>query len=339
MARYVVVGAGAIGTSIAVALASSGYDVHVVVRAGGARHTAMQVEFGSTVLTAEPSRGPIADLVPRDDDRILLAVQSQDTMAAVVGLSQVYGGSETVFCCQNGVENEAVAARFFPSTVASLVVAPTRRTAKGVRSLAVGTLGILDLGPYGDVVGPVVDDVVHALVVSGFDSRSRRDVMPWKYRKLVRNCENAVTAVLGTKASADGLRAMVRHEAEACLAAAKIPVVSSRQFDSRVRSALGGISRADLVGSTSDSMARGASTETDYLNGEVVRLGSRLGVPTPTNRALQLVVGRLSRAGHPHIDRWSERSILELAAQLARVERPRSRTGSSVRALARRALR
>ena len=47
--------------------------------------------------------------------------------------------------------------------------------------------------------------------------------------------------------------------------------------------------------STAQDLARGRPSEIDHLNGHVVRLGERLGVATPANRALHVVVKLLER--------------------------------------------
>jgi 2-dehydropantoate 2-reductase len=52
-----------------------------------------------------------------------------------------------------------------------------------------------------------------------------------------------------------------------------------------------------LGGSTWQSLARGGSLETDYLNGEIALLGALHGVPTPVNRMLQEVAGQAARTG------------------------------------------
>jgi 2-dehydropantoate 2-reductase len=44
------------------------------------------------------------------------------------------------------------------------------------------------------------------------------------------------------------------------------------------------------MSSTAQDLARGKPTEIDFLNGYVVRKGIELGIPTPTNRALQVMV-------------------------------------------------
>ena len=53
-------------------------------------------------------------------------------------------------------------------------------------------------------------------------------------------------------------------------------------------------------GSSWQSLARGTGAiEADYLNGEIVLLGRRHGVPTPVNAALQRVANRMARERIP----------------------------------------
>jgi 2-dehydropantoate 2-reductase len=44
------------------------------------------------------------------------------------------------------------------------------------------------------------------------------------------------------------------------------------------------------MSSTAQDLARGKPSEIDFLNGYVVRKGAELGVATPTNQALQVMV-------------------------------------------------
>jgi 2-dehydropantoate 2-reductase len=44
------------------------------------------------------------------------------------------------------------------------------------------------------------------------------------------------------------------------------------------------------MSSTAQDVARGKPSEIDFLNGYVVHKGAELGVPTPTNQALQVMV-------------------------------------------------
>jgi hypothetical protein len=59
------------------------------------------------------------------------------------------------------------------------------------------------------------------------------------------------------------------------------------------RSRLGGL---PVRGSTWQSIVRGRPSEVDYLNGEIVRLGRRLGLPTPFNSHVVDVVHAVERS-------------------------------------------
>jgi 2-dehydropantoate 2-reductase len=50
-------------------------------------------------------------------------------------------------------------------------------------------------------------------------------------------------------------------------------------------------------GSTWQSITRGRPSEIDYLNGEIVRLGGELGVPTPYNARLIEALREVERTG------------------------------------------
>jgi 2-dehydropantoate 2-reductase len=50
------------------------------------------------------------------------------------------------------------------------------------------------------------------------------------------------------------------------------------------------------MSSTAQDLARGKPSEIDFLNGHVVRKGAELGIPTPTNHALQVMV-KLAQRG------------------------------------------
>jgi 2-dehydropantoate 2-reductase len=53
-------------------------------------------------------------------------------------------------------------------------------------------------------------------------------------------------------------------------------------------------------GSSWQSLERRLGTiETDYLNGEIVRLGQQYGVPTPVNALLQYLSQRVARERRP----------------------------------------
>jgi len=56
------------------------------------------------------------------------------------------------------------------------------------------------------------------------------------------------------------------------------------------------------ISSTAQDLARGKPSEIDFLNGHVVRKGAELGIPTPTNQALQVMVKLAERARNRRAD-------------------------------------
>jgi 2-dehydropantoate 2-reductase len=148
------------------------------------------------------------------------------------------------------------------------------------------------------------------LARSGIRADARADVMAWKRAKLLSNLGNALQVLCadgnGSRArNGDALGSVVsrmRAEATACFAAAGWTVTPTEQFRAEASAfqiaTVNGRSRSG--GSTWQSVERGLpSVETDYLNGEIVRLGRLHGVPTPVNAAIQAAMGDITRRSRP----------------------------------------
>jgi 2-dehydropantoate 2-reductase len=128
--------------------------------------------------------------------------------------------------------------------------------------------------------------------------------MRTKYTKLLGNLGNALLAVVGLNASPDEQDALftdVRAEAIRAFDHAGIDYEPWDAFNARATPLVadsklpGG---TPYGGSTWLSLVRKAgSVETDYLNGEIVRLGRASDVPTPLNDALCRVVKEMAERG------------------------------------------
>jgi 2-dehydropantoate 2-reductase len=139
-------------------------------------------------------------------------------------------------------------------------------------------------------VDEVCELLTAALEASGFSSKARLDIMRFKHAKLLANLGNAVDAICQPDAAAEEVTALAREEGRAVLAAAGIEFVAEEVNDVQARwerldvQPIEGRPRAGS--STRQSVTRGLSVETDYLNGEISLLGRLNGVPTPVNDAL-----------------------------------------------------
>ena len=306
--RFVVIGAGAIGGVVGARLHEHGHDVVLVargrhldaIRADGLR---LDSPDGS-VLHRVHAVGTAGEAHLARGDVVLLAVKSQDTEGALDQVSRAAPVATPIVCLQNGVANERAALRRFPNVYGCCVMCPTAHLEPGVvEAHSAPVTGLLDLGRYPRGVDDLAESVAAAFAASTFRAVARRDVMAWKYQKLLMNLGNAVQALCG---STDGTQDVVRRairEAIECFAAHGIEYVS-READAERRGDLlqirgvGGRQRGG--GSTWQSLARGSGVETDYLNGEIVLLGRLRGVATPVNAALQrLVRERATRGDAP----------------------------------------
>ena len=181
-----------------------------------------------------------------------------------------------------------------------------------------GTSGALVVEKTG--VAPIVD----ALRSARFEVEHRSDVEAVLWTKLIINLNNSVNALAGIPLlqqlhDREYRRVMAAciREGLAVMRAAKIrPVRIGRLIPSlaplilsapnpiflRVAAAMVKVD-PHATSSMQDDLQRGRTTEIDYLNGEVVALGTKLGVPTPANAAIVSLVkaAEAAKAGSPRL--------------------------------------
>ena len=304
--RYVIYGAGAIGGVIGARLHLTGHEVALLAR--GAHLEALRGQ-GLTFISAEgtetlpiPAAGSPEELDLAEEDIVVLAMKSQDTVAALDALFAAAPPGITVVCAQNGVVNERMALRRFPNVYGQLVILPGTHLEPGVViSSASPVYGVLDLGRYPRGSDERAAGIAADLTEAGFSAVASDDIMPWKYAKLLRNLANSTQAILGLEERAEGLMARAHEEALACFEAAGIEITSDDEFRERfevLNRIFAGSPAARAGNSSWQSLTRGSTTiEAAYLNGEVALLGRLHGVPTPVNALLQEVATEVAAAG------------------------------------------
>jgi 2-dehydropantoate 2-reductase len=312
--RYVILGAGAIGATIGGRLAEAGCAVTLVGRgehAAVVKRDGLQLAMPGRTLQLPVPMVTMDELRLAADDILVLGVKSQDTACLLGQLATVPVDGDAsdlpVFCAQNGVANEDAALRHFARVYGVCVNLPATHLEPGVvEAPATPVSGILQLGRYPAGTDDLVSAVAADLRRSGILADERADVMAWKRAKLLSNLVNAlqVLCVGGYewRAGSDDVTgtvvARLCAEASACFAAAGWTVTDGAQF----RAEAGAFQLAPVNGrmrgggSTWQSVERGLpSVETDYLNGEIVRLGRLHGVPTPVNAAIQAAMREVTR--------------------------------------------
>jgi 2-dehydropantoate 2-reductase len=307
--RFIVLGAGAVGGVVGGRLAQHGHEVVLIAR--GAHYEAIRdrgllIESpDGNVTVAVPAVDTPAAISWSGDDVLLLATKTQDTEAALASLAPAAPATLPVFCAQNGVANEQKAAERFTRVYGVFVWCPADYLTPGhVRVWSAPKGGILHAGCYPSGSDELVEAVTSAFRDASFYADAKSDIMRWKYRKLLSNLGNAVDALCGSAARGSGIAQRARREGIACLEAAGISFVADDEQDAarlerevQART-IGGMERRG--GSSWQSLERRLGTiETDYLNGEIVRLGRQYGVPTPVNALLQYLSERVARERRP----------------------------------------
>jgi len=320
--RYIIIGAGAIGGTIGARLFQSGHEVVLVAR--GAHHAAMRdgglrfaTPAGLVTLPIPVAAGP-GELTLRGDDVLIMAVKTQDAVAALDAWAwqPVTGGgvaaeSLPVFCAQNGVAGERLALRRFRHVYGVCVWMPATHLEPGsVEAQGAPMTGLLPVGRYPTGVDETAAQVAADLAGSTFLAPVSADVMRWKYGKLLGNLGNAVEAVCGPGADlGDGaepsakLRRRAQNEGKAVLAAAGIDYARRAELtalrgDQVKVEPVDGARRTG--GSSWQSLTRGTgSIEADYLNGEIILLGRQHGIPVPVNELLQRLANQFAADRRP----------------------------------------
>jgi len=306
--RYIIYGAGAVGSVIGGRLFQAGRDVVLITR--GEHLTTIQ-ERGLTLKTPGQTYeipisavGHPAEIKFSDEDVILFAMKSQDSEDAQRTLFSLTGVDLPVVCAQNGVANEPLAARRFRHVYGMVVRLPSSYVEPGVvTNEAVPRAGVLDIGCYPQGTDDLASQMAADFESSGFSSRADPNIMRWKHSKLNFNLNNVLSAIFTPDEPVEDITQALRKEALVCYQAAGIEFASKEEMRERSRPYF---KRTEIEGSprpgssTWQSLARGRkSVETDYLNGEIVLLGALHGVPTPYNRAVQLMANRIASEGIP----------------------------------------
>jgi 2-dehydropantoate 2-reductase len=288
--KVAVMGAGAVGCYYGAMLARAGHEVVLIgrpshveaVKAQGLR-LETQAFDAHVRMAASTEAGAV-----QGADLVLFCVKSTDTESAAAQIAPHLAPDALVLTLQNGVDNDARVRSVLSNDVAAAVVyVATEMAGPGhVRHHGRGEL----------VIAPSrrSEEVARHLEAAGVPTQISGNVRGSLWAKLILNCAyNALSAVTqlpyGVLVKGTGVTDVIRDVVAECLAVAKaegVDVVGD------TGAAIRGIAQTmpSQYSSTAQDLARGKLSEIDHLNGLVVRRGEALGVPTPANRVLFVMV-------------------------------------------------
>jgi 2-dehydropantoate 2-reductase len=362
--RIGIVGAGAVGGYLAVALSAAGQDVVMLGRRSVDEPSRMRIVRASggelaagTTLVATRDPGALARA-----ELCLVAVKAQHTAAVAQQLAGLLPDGTPVLSFQNGLRNlERLRSRLTSNPVLGAVVGfnvvrdgSIRRQATAGKWMAERARGI---------PGARVRQLGAALGRVGERLELRRDIEGAIAGKLLINLGNGVAAVTGLPTSAllasgdarwcfaQSLREGLHVMHGAGLRPARVTLLPPAWLArallwpdgivaplSRLIAAIDPAARA----STLQDLERGEATEIDELNGAIVWLAEKSGHNAPINRLITNLVHALERDSHgggapafldAHVLRRRIEPLLEAGYSASRSRRnsgrPTSRTVAS----------
>jgi 2-dehydropantoate 2-reductase len=290
--KVAVMGAGAVGCYYGAMLARAGHEVVLIgrpahveaVNANGLRlETRAFDEQVRMAASIEPGAVQGADLV-------LFCVKSTDSESAAAQIGPHLAPGALVLTLQNGVDNDERVRAVLPAS---------NEVAAAVVYVATGMAGpghVKHNGRGELVIAPSrrSEEVARHLAAAGVPTQISDNVRGSLWAKLILNCAyNALSAITqlpyGVLVQGMGVSDVIRDVVAECLAVAKAEGVD---VPGDTDAALRGIAQSmpAQYSSTAQDLARGKLSEIDHLNGLVVRRGEALGVPTPANRVLFVLV-------------------------------------------------
>ncbi|MBV7454739.1 ketopantoate reductase family protein [Acidovorax sp. sif1233] len=290
--RIAVMGAGAVGCYYGALLARAGHPVTLI---GRPAHVQAVRERGLRLQTAVldvqvPLAASTEASAVLGADVVLFCVKSSDSEDAARGMRPHLAPGTLVLTLQNGVDNdERVRAVLGASTPVAAAVVYVATAMGGPGHVVHHGRGELVIAP-----SPRSGEAARQLTAAGIPTQVSDNVRGALWAKLVLNSAyNALSALsqqpYGPLVQVPGVTQVIADIVAECLAVAAADGVT---IAGDVQAAVRGIA-ATMPGqfsSTAQDLARGKPTEIDHLNGYVVRRGAALGVPTPLNHALLVLV-------------------------------------------------
>ena len=282
--HIVVLGGGAIGSVYAAKLAAR----HPVTLVAREAHAEAINRHGLRLVGREPATHrlraatAIAEIAP--NTLVLLTTKVTDSHAAVAPLAGRVRGDTVILCVQNGLGSEEIV----KEAIAGRCLVLRAITQFGAIFQEPGVVDFTAAGAT--LVEPSARsaEIAALLTAAGLAGRVSEDIRREIWRKLIYNCViNPITAIVGTEVGgiADPrLDPWKQRVVDECLrVAAADGVRFDLDFVATIAEVFGG---ARTIASMRQDLLKGKQTEIDHMNGAVVALGQRFGIPCPVNAAL-----------------------------------------------------
>lgn len=293
--NILILGTGALATLFAARLTAAGASVTIL----GTWHEALAAfNQRGAIVEGEPAQAVRAVSDPTEcpaSGLALVLVKSYQTGRAALQLADCLQDGGLAVSLQNGLGNADVLTQALNQQGVA-----TGITTLGATLLDPGIVSLAGAGPLWLEQHPFISPLANWLQEAGFLVELVGDIRPRVWGKLVVNAAiNPLTALLRVKNGdllsdplAHSLMGRLAREAAFVAKASGIvlPFLQPENAADEVAE-----QTKDNYSSMLRDVLRGAPTEVDSINGEVVHRGEAYGVEVPVNRKVWKLVGKQSR--------------------------------------------
>jgi 2-dehydropantoate 2-reductase len=305
--RYLILGAGALGTVFGAFLLRAGQQVDFL---GRGAHFQRLLTTGLRLdgIWGEFALGPVTTPGPHPEpyDIILLCVKSFDTRSACEEARALLAPGGLIISLQNGLGNLEEISRVFGEhrTVGGRVIFGARLPEPGRATVTVYAAPVLlgALSPEADHA--LLARVARDLTTAGIPTQVVSDIMPPLWDKVLYNCAlNALAAILGVPYGAlaehPDTREFMQRIIQEIYAVAQarglaLTLPTAADYVEHFLTRLVPPTAAHRPSMWQDLQA-GRPTEIEALNGAICRYGGEMGLPTPYNEAVTRLIRFLER--------------------------------------------
>lgn len=218
--RYIIYGAGGIGSVIGGFLYQAGIETVLV---GRPAHVKAIRKNGLFLISSRgrfnldiPAVTEAKDLRPfKDDDMVLLTAKSQHTHICLSELKEAGAPHNLPICCmQNSIWNGPHATRVFSRIYGAMIVIPAYYVNPGeaIHNFS-GDSGYIDIGCYPEGVDNICKKLTDDLKKAGFAARTHKKIMVSKAGKCLGNLGNAYSIIKGKDDQKERFLKIIRDEA------------------------------------------------------------------------------------------------------------------------------
>ncbi len=311
--KIVIVGAGALGGYVGAILSDAGVDVTLYdvredyvkkVQAGGL--TVSSPAIGGASGQSKTYKPRItSDLGSLGKpDVVIIATKAYHTRAAAEGAKSIIEDDTLVASFQNGLGNLAVIEEVLggPERIIAMTTAHNFLVESPTHIVAFPGAGGVDLGPMKGEVTDRIKELGEIMKKLKVPVKVHEDGHEVVWNKIlwnaVLNCTAAVSGldVIGM-VNTPPIQPVLKDLAAEYFAVSEkagLKVWHPPNFVDLMIKAGAVAARVKTVASPKPSMLQdveaGRETEIDYINGAIVEMGERLGVPTPVNKTMHALI-------------------------------------------------